>query len=384
MAITIKDNALKQRAENPISFSGKSGANLKRFLDTASLFRPRVKPEDGLLLLSQLSLTIEIGMSVKKSLSVIGKQTKNPSLKDVIKAMEVDIDEGRQLSDAMRRHPRLFSAVQVAMIKAGEKGGFLKGIVDRIVEMQEKRQALITKVRSALTYPLVLCVLAVSVIVFILVGVLPKFTRFFQGKEEILPWTTQLLIFMSDSIRGYWWIYGASVCAMIAWFRWWTNSARGKASIDWFLVRGPAFSKIYNKISTSNMLRTLGHLMESQVPLLEALQVTHATTKSPHYAQLVTSIASHVENGGKFAEVFKDSDYISETVKAMVATGENASKLPPVMLRLSEAFDSEVDREIKTLSSMIEPMALLIMGGVVALLVSSIILPMFKMAQALH
>jgi type II secretory pathway component PulF len=220
--------------------------------------------------------------------------------------------------------------------------------------------------------------------VFILVGVLPKFTRFFEGKEEILPWTTQLLILMSNSIRGYWWIYGLFAFALFAWFRWWTNSARGKASIDWVLVRGPALSGVYNKISTSNVLRTLGHLMESQVPLLEALDVTRTTTKSPYYSKLVMGIATRVEKGGKFAEAFRDYPYISETVKAMVATGENASKLPPVMLRLAEVFDSEVDREIKTLSSMIEPMALLIMGGVVGLLVSSIILPMFKMAQALH
>jgi type II secretory pathway component PulF len=269
------------------------------------------------------------------------------------------------------------------MIKAGESGGFLQGIVDRIVEMQEKRQALITQVRAALAYPVVLCVLGIVVVVFVLVGVLPKFTQFFEGKEHLLPFTTRFLMILSASLQGYWWAYVLGATGLVLGIKWWKDSPPGRALIDLFCVSGPVLSGLCNKIYTCQMLRTLGHLMESQVPLLEALDVTRGTIKNRHFSRFVTDIMSHVEQGGKFAQPFSSNPHITETVKAMMATGEEAGRLPPVMLRLADFFDSEVDQEIKTLSSMIEPLALIMMGGVVGLLVSSVILPMFKLARAL-
>ena len=334
--------------------------------------------------MSQLSLTLEIGMSLKSALEAIGRQTKNPVFKEVIETMLHDIEEGRQLSEAMRRHPRLFNPVYVSMIKAGESGGFLKGIVDRIVEMQEKRQALMAQVRAALTYPVVLCVLGILVVIFILVGVLPKFTQFFEGKEHILPLTTRFLIVLSASLEGYWWAYVVGAIGLVAGIKRWKASPPARAIMDRFYVTGPVLSGLCNKVYTCQMLRTLGHLMESQVPLLEALDVTRTTIKNQYFARFVTDIASHVEQGGKFAQPFSSYPYVTETVKAMVATGEEAGRLSPVMLRLAEFFDSEVDQEIKKLSSMIEPLALIMMGGVVGLMVSSVILPMFKLAQALQ
>lgn len=346
-------------------------------------FGRQVKAQETMFFMSQLSLTLEIGMSMKNALGAIGEQTKNPAFKDVIQTMLRDIEEGRQLSDAMRRHPRLFNPVYVSMIKAGETGGFLQGIVDRIVEMQEKRQALIAQVRAALAYPVVLCVLGIVVVVFILVGVLPKFTQFFEGKEHLLPFTTRFLMALSASLQGYWWAYVLGATGLVIGIKWWKDSPPGRALMDRFCVRSPVLSGLCNKIYTCQMLRTLGHLMESQVPLLEALDVTRGTIKNRYFARFVTDIASHVEQGGKFAQPFASYPYITETVKAMVATGEEAGRLPPVMLRLAEFFDSEVDQEIKKLSSMIEPLALIIMGGAVGLIVSSIILPMFKLARAM-
>jgi type II secretory pathway component PulF len=270
------------------------------------------------------------------------------------------------------------------MIKAGETGGFLKGIVDRIVEMQEKRQALMTQIRTALTYPVVLCLLAIVVVVFILVGVLPKFTQFFEGKEQILPFTTRFLIVLSASLQGYWWAYVLGAAGLVVGIKWWKDSPPGRATMDLFYVKGPLLSGLCNKIYTCQMLRTLGHLMQSQVPLLEALNVTRSTMKNRYFAHFVSDITSHVEQGGKFAQPFSSYPHITETVKSMVATGEEAGRLPPVMLRLAEFFDSEVDQEMKKLSSMIEPLALIVMGGVVGLIVSSIILPMFKLARAIY
>ena len=384
MAITLSTKATLPRSKQRGASSARLRSFREQWQDIVSRFRNHVKPRETTVFMSQLSLTLEIGMALKNALAAIGAQTKNPAFKDIIQTVTRDIEEGRQLSEAMRRHPRLFNPVYVSMIKAGETGGFLKGIVDRIVEMQEKRQALMTQIRAALTYPAVLCVLGILVVIFILVSVLPKFTRFFEGKEEILPFTTRFLMALSASLQGYWWAYVLGAAGLVVGIKWWKDSPPGRAMMDRLYVKGPLLSGLCNKIYTCQMLRTLGHLMESQVPLLEALNVTRSTIKNRYFARFVSDITSHVEQGGKFAQPFSSYPYITETVKSMVATGEEAGRLPPVMLRLADFFDSEVDQEMKKLSSMIEPLALIVMGGVVGLIVSSIILPMFKLARALY
>jgi len=302
----------------------------------------------------------------------------------VIETIRQDIEEGRQLSEAMRRHPWLLNQVYISMIKAGETGGFLKDIIDRIVVMQEKRRALIAQIRSAMTYPVVLCVLGVLVVVFVLVGVLPKFAFFFEGKEHILPFTTRFLLAMSASMRGYWWAYFVGVTGLLVGLKCWIGSGPGRALTDRICVSAPVLGGLFNKIYTCQMLRTLGHLMESQVPLLEALDVTRGTIRNRHFTRFITGIMAHVDQGGKFSRPFGSYPYVMDTVKEMVAVGEEAGKLPQVMLRLAEFYDGEVDKEIRRLSSMIEPLGLIVMGGVVGLIVSSVILPLFNLAQALH
>jgi type IV pilus assembly protein PilC len=346
--------------------------------------RRPIKPREVILFASQLSMMLEIGTSLNNALSALRYQVKNPAFKEVIQAMILDIEEGRQLSDAMKRHPRLFNSVFVSMIRAGETGGFLKEIIDRIVEMQEKRQALIAQVRSAMTYPLVLCILGILVVVFVLVGVLPKFTTFFEGKENILPFTTRFLMTMSASVRGYWWAYLIGGTGLAVFLKFWKDSEQGQAVLDRFCVSAPIVAGLFNKMYTCQLLRTLGHLMESQVPLLEALEVTRATVKNRYFKDFIDSIMANVEQGGKFSQTFGAYPYIMDTVKQMVATGEEAGNLPPVMLRLAKFYNTEVDRELKSLSSIIEPLGLIVMGAVVALIVSSVILPLFRIAQAIH
>ncbi|MBA7707969.1 putative type II secretion system protein F [subsurface metagenome] len=250
--------------------------------------------------------------------------------------------------------------------------------------MQEKRQALIAQVRSAMTYPAVLCIMGILVVVFVLVGILPKFTVFFEGKESILPFTTRFLMTMSASLRGYWWAYLIGIAGLAVGLKLWKDTEQGQALIDRFYVSAPIAARLFNKIYTCQLLRTLGHLMESQVPLLEALEVTRATIKNRYFTNFIDRIMDHVQQGGKLSEPFAAYPYIMDTVKQMVATGEEAGNLPPVMLRLAKFYDTEVDQELKTLSSIIEPLGLIVMGAVVGLIVSSVILPLFKLSRVMH
>ena len=353
-------------------------------LDMLKLSGRRIKAREIIFFTSQLSLMLEVGTPLTSSLTAIENQTKNPAFKEVIKAMGRDIEEGLQLSDAMRRHPQIFNSVFVSMIKAGETGGFLQKILDRLAEMQEKRQALIAQLRSTLTYPAILCLVGLLVVVFVLVGVLPKFITFFAGKESILPITTRFLMVMSHSLRAYWWVYLISTVGLILALKIWKESEPGQALIDRFCVSAPMVARLYNKIYTCQLLRTLGHLMSSQVPLLEALEVTRATIRNRYFNRFITQIVDHVEKGGRFAQPFTTYPYILDSVKQMVATGEEVGNLPTVMLRLAGFYDTEVDRELKNIASLIEPIALMLLGGVVGVIVASVILPLFRLAHAVH
>ena len=287
-----------------------------------------------------------------------------------------DTEEGGQLSQAMKRHPKVFDSVYTSMVAAGESGGFLKDILDRIVEILEKRQALITQLKSSLTYPLVLGVVSVIVIIFIMVGVLPKFNSFFMSKIEVLPWTTKTLMVLSDVLKTYWWIMIVSVIGIITGFILFIGSKKGRGIIDWLLINIPLIADLANRIYIAQFLRILGNLMQSKVPLLEALDVTQGTVTNKYFKQLVSDI--------KFSQPFSIYPYVPESVKQMIFTGEESGRLPKVMLRLAEFFDTEVEKNLKILASLIEPLALIIMGAVIGLIVSSVILPLFRLAHVMH
>jgi len=381
MAITVNQ---KTSNLSPNSVDARPQAVAKKLSRITYLFSKPIKVGEVIFFTSQLSLMLEIGTPLKNALTAIRNQTKNDAFKKVIHTMVQDVEGGRQLSEAMRRHPRVFNSVFTSMVKAGETGGFLHEILLRIVEMQEKRQVLLTQIRSALTYPIFLCILGFVVVVFVLVGVLPKFTAVFAGKEHILPLTTRFLMALSASLREYWWVYLIGCSGLVIGLKLFKDSAQGKTLIDWSSIKLPLIAGMSNKINTCSMLRTLGHLMESAVPILQALDVTRDTIKNQYFGQFIEQIQEHVRQGGKFAQPFSNYPFILDSVKQMVTTGEEIGDLPNVMLRLAKFYDAEVDRELKTLSSMIEPMALIVMGAVVGVIVSSVILPLFKLSHALH
>ena len=347
-------------------------------------WRRSINPGEQIFFFTQLSLMIEIGTSLTGSLRALAEQNRNPAFKEVLQAMLQDIEEGKQLSDAMMRHPAIFNRIYVSLVKAGETGGFLKNTLDSIVVMQERRQALITQLRSTLTYPIILCIMALGVVVFVLIGILPKFMVLFAGKESILPLTTRALMAVSASLRSYWWAYLIGAGGILFGGAAALRSPPGQAWLDLFFVRTPIIATLFNKIMTCQLLRTLGHLLESHVPLIEALDVTHTTFKNRYFAAFVDDIRSHVKEGGRLSQAFAANPYVMQTVKQMVATGEEVGNLPKVMLRLAKFYDTEIERELKIIGSLVEPAALVVLGAVIGVIVSSVILPIFRIAGAVQ
>jgi type II secretory pathway component PulF len=380
--MAIRVGTVKKTGSGEAGRAGTSSAWAHAAKDTLNRLSNRIRPQEILFFLSQVSLMLETGAPLTKALSALKGQSKNPALTKVIASLHRDVEQGRQLSDAMRAHPSAFDEVFVSMVRAGEHGGFLKQIIDRLVEMMEKRQAFVAQVRATLTYPVVLCVVAVLVIVFILVGVLPRFTSFFLGKEHLLPLTTRALMTASGLLKSYGWAFALAAAGggIGVWL--FAKSVWGRMVFDRATITLPVLARLFNKIYVCQMLRILGHLLESKVPLLEALEMSRRAVRNQYYRAFLDEIVESVEQGGTFARPFSRNPFIMDSVKTMVETGEESGNLSRVMLRLAEFYEAEVEREMKAMAAMIEPVSLVILGGAVALIVSAVVLPMFKLGHA--
>ena len=346
-------------------------------------WRRRVSGKDLIYFTSQLSLMHEVGTSLTDAVAALGPQTANPRLRAVLAELGRDMEEGMSFSASLSRHPDVFDGVFVSMVHAGETGGYLRDALERVVEMREKREALTAHVRAALTYPIILAVVAGFVIIFVLTGVLPKFAPLFAGKESILPSSTRMLMGASQSIRLYWWAWLLGLAGVVAGNVTFLRSPYGRWLRDRMAVTLPVVGPLTNKVLTGQLLRTLGHLLESHVTLIDALKVTRLTLQNRFYRDLVDRVGEIVEGGGRLAQAFLGFTHMPSTVRQMIATGEESGNIYKVMLRLARHYDQEIEQELKRVASLIEPVALIILGAVVGLIVASVILPLFKMAHAI-
>ena len=346
-------------------------------------WRQRVSGKDLIYFIAQLSLMLEVGTSLTDAIMALERQTDSTHLRDVLREVSHDLEGGQSFSAALSRHPAVFEGIFVSMVRAGETGGYLRDTLDRIVEMREKREALVAHVRTALTYPIILALVSAVVVVFILTGVLPKFMPFFEGKESLLPLTTRALMAASRSLAAYWWAWllvaGAAAASVVSFLR----SSPGRWLRDWLSVKLPVVGPLANKVLTCQLLRTLGHLLESKVALIEALKATRLTLGNRFYRALIERVGEVVEGGGRLSQAFMAFSYMPPSVRQMIATGEESGNLYPVMLRIAQRYDFEIEQELKRLASMIEPLALIVLGTVVGIIVSSVILPLFKLAHAI-
>ncbi|MGD8845615.1 MAG: type II secretion system F family protein [Desulfobacteraceae bacterium] len=383
MAITSYSNKTDLQPRGPSAPKAAPGTPTGMNALRYRLLSP-VKSAEVTFFTTQLALMLEVGTPLNLALNAVRRELSNPFFDRVLSEVSRDIEQGRQFSDALARHPKVFDNIFINMVRAGEAGGFLRETLERLVRMQEKRQALRNQLRSAMTYPVVLTLLGVLVVVFIMVGVLPKFVGIFEGKEEILPLSTRFLMAASASLRQYWLYYLAGCCAGAVGIKLWAGSAHGRVAVDRLLIHGPVVSHLSNQVYTSEMLRTMGYLLESRVPLLQALRVTGPTVRNSIYRKLVVTIEETVSRGERFAHPFGDHAPIPPTVKQMVAVAEEVGQLPKVMLRLAKYYDGRVDEALKRFVAIIEPLALIVLGGIVGVIVSSIVLPLFRLSRALH
>lgn len=344
----------------------------------------KVSPGEIIFFMDQLALMLETGTPLNRSIQAIGLQIKNTEFRNILKDIEKNIEEGRLLSDSMVKYPHVFSNVYTSMIRAGESGGFLKEMLERIVELEKRHQEFMSSIRAALYYPAFLSIFAVSVVLFIVVYVFPKFGEMFEEIYDSLPVTTRILMASSKFLTSYWYLILLFIgITWVATYKF-IITERGKLYIDLLKVRFPFFRDFFIRIYISRLLRTLGSLISSNVPLLESLIICAGAIGNKVFTKLIDNIRESVEAGKPLSKPITESPYFPETVKQMIRTGEETGTLQKVMPRLADYYDEDIGRNVKKITAIMEPLLLLAVGGVIGIIVISLILPIFKLTKSIH
>lgn len=341
----------------------------------------KVQSKDIVVFSRQLSTLVSSGVPIIQSLSILESQAENKSFARVIGRIKSDIESGLSISDAMAKHPKVFSELYVSMIKAGEVGGILDTILDRLSTYLESAAALRDKVKSALMYPMIVGGIAVLITIFLVIFVIPIFKGIFASFGAELPFITRVVIGVSDFIK-YNIIYIAVVIGGgVYGFKRYIRTQKGRKKVDGILLKLPVFGIILKKVAIAKFSRTLGTLIKSGVPILQALETVAKTSGNKIIEEIILDSMKSIKEGGKISEPLKKNDIFPSMVVQMIAVGEETGSLDNMLFKIADFYDQEVDAAVKGLTSMIEPLVMVFMGVVIGFIVIAMFVPMFQMGE---
>lgn len=350
------------------------------FSDLVERFR-NLDKQELIVFTRQLATLMRSGMPLLPSLSTICEQTTNKKFKLIIEDVRQSVQEGASFSDALSKYPRVFSELFTSMVKVGEAGGRLDQILESLAALGTQEMEITSRVSSAMTYPIVLVVLAFLVVNFIMVGVLPKFVVVFSASHAPLPLPTKIVLGLSWFLRNYWLAILVAIAAGIYYFRRSIQTERGKFRFHQWLLKVPIFGELYAKVQISRFARTLSTLTSSGVPILQALTVVEKTITNVVIRKAVQGIRASITAGSSLVEPFKASGLFSPMVIQMISIGEKSGEIDKMLGEISGFYDPEIEYTIKNLTSLLEPMMLLVMGGMVAFIALSVLLPIFNLTK---
>lgn len=330
---------------------------------------------------SQLAVMIRAGINLRSSLEGIADQTENPSFRKIILGLKTDVEAGKQFSEALARHPKLFGPLYVNMVRASEMSGSFSKMLDRIAGYIAQQIETRKMVIGAAIYPGVIGTMAVGVTVFLLAFVLPKFKSVFEGKEDILPWATKFLLGVSDFMVGQWYYLVAGAVAIgVALFAF-TRTEVGGFWVDRGKLSVPVLRTMFRSLYISRSLHTMGQLINAGVPMLDTLAITGDISGNRLYKTMWRSVYASVKQGRKIAAPMSKTKLLPKAVTQMIAAGEESGKLGEVLDEIAVFYSKQLKDHIKAVTSMIEPIMIIFMGTVVGFIAMAIILPIFKMSQ---
>jgi len=344
----------------------------------------RVPARELALFTRQLATLTKAGLPLIEGLNTLIEQMEHAALHRVLAHVRQQVREGRALADALQVHPRVFSSIYVNMVRAGEESGTLDTVLARLADYSEDQARLLRTVQSALTYPLLMVVVASAILLFLLAYVVPQVTRIFSETGQKLPVATRLLIGLSSTLADYWWLFlviGASGMLIGARL---LRTATGREWYDRSLLRLPWVGRLLQRLSVARVARTLGTLLASGVPLLSALGIVSHLVSNTLLRRALEEARASVQEGESLATPLKRCGLFPAMFIQMIIVGERSGELEELLSRAAEAYDEEVATALARLTSLLEPLTILVMGGVVLFIVLAILLPIFELNQLVH
>lgn len=341
----------------------------------------KVKLQNLVTFTRQLATMIRAGLTFSSSLEILAKQTENETLRKLIAEVKRDVEGGSSLSDALAKHPRIFSGLYVSMVSAGEAGGVLESILERLIVVIERTGETRSRLRAALTYPVIVVCIALLVVGVLATVVFPRFMSIFAGTHQLLPLPTRMLIGLSDFMRHYWWMLLLGIGLFLLIFRWYGKTGPGRFAIDKFKLKIPIFGDLIRKVIVSRFARTLATLYTSGVPILDSLEIVQRTIGNEVIARVVGNIRGSVKEGESIAEPMRVSGVFPPMVVEMVTVGEATGAIDKLLVEVADAYDREVDYALRNLTSALEPVLILVIGAIVAFIALAMFMPYFGMIE---
>jgi len=344
----------------------------------------RVKASELTVMSRQLATMISSGMTLLRAFYVLEEQVENQMLRETISAVREDIEAGLNFSDALERHPKVFNPLYVAMVRAGETGGVLEESLDRISDQLEKDDSLRRQVKSAMAYPTVVFTFAVTVLIGMIAFIVPVFVGVFEDFGGELPLITKFTVGLSNAVTGQWYFLIAGTVAFFIGFKKWRTSSWGRPQWDAFRLRIPfSIGKTVQKIALARWSRTFSALYGAGVPIMQAIEVTGQTAGNAVVDKAMAAVIESVKSGGSIAEPLKSAPIFPPMVAQMIAIGEETGNLDTMLSKVADFYEDEVAAAIKALTSILEPVMIVLVGGIVGFIVIAMYMPMFKVYDAI-
>jgi type IV pilus assembly protein PilC len=355
----------------------------KDLFENVKFLQPRVTEKDIVVMTRQFATMIDAGLPLVQCLEILYSQQDNRTFKQILKNIKEDVEEGSTFADALKQHPDVFDDLFVNLVSAGEIGGILDIILNRLAAYIEKASKLKKKVKGAMTYPIVVMVIAVLVVAVILIFVIPVFQSMFADFGKALPAPTQVVVAISDFVTSYILYIIVGVVVLIFAFRRFYKTERGRALVDDLVLKAPVFGMLLRKVAVAKFTRTLGTMISSGVPILDSLDIVAATAGNKTIEEAIRETRQSISEGRTIAEPLADSEVFPSMVVQMISVGEATGALDTMLGKIADFYDDEVDAAVDALTAMLEPFMMVFLGGTIGGLVISMYLPIFQMAGAM-
>jgi type IV pilus assembly protein PilC len=376
-------------AQNILKRQGVIGAAVKAKskeleIKLPAFFAQKVSEKDLVTFTRQFATMIDAGLPLVQCLEILGSQGENKTFQTVINKVRGDVETGSTFAEALRKHPNAFPDLYVNMVAAGEAGGILDTILNRLAAYIEKSAALKKKVKSAMVYPSVVVTVSVGVVVLLLIFVIPTFQKMFADFGSKLPAVTQSVVDLSEFLQSYWWVVIAAIGGIIFGLKSYRKTKSGERQTDAMSMRIPVIGPLVRKVAVAKFTRTLGTLISSGVPILDGLDIVARTAGNKIVEEAILKTRQAISEGKTIAEPLAQTKVFPSMVVQMIGVGESAGALDTMLGKIADFYDEEVDAAVGVLSSMIEPFIMVFLGVVLGYIVIAMYLPIFKIAGAIE